>query len=390
MPSLGADMEAGTLVEWLKHPGEVLTRGDIIAVVDTQKGAIEIEVFEDGVLDRTLVEPGEKVPVGTVLALIRGAGSGGPEASVTPAAAVATLSAPTPAPMTPPAPVAAPHEPPGRVRVSPLARKLAAEAGVDLTRITGTGPHGAITREDVDRAVAALKAPVAPAAAEPAGRARAMRAAIAAAMSRSKREIPHYYLATTIDMGATLDWLRTENERRPMTERLLPAVLLIKAVALALRDVPELNGYWTDGGFRPGAGIHIGSAISLRGGGLVAPAIHDADKTDVTTLMRKLQDLVVRARAGSLKSSELADPTITVTNLGDQGVEATFGIIYPPQVALVGFGKISQRPWMVSDTIEARPLLTATLSADHRASDGHRGGVLLTAIDRLLQSPEKL
>lgn len=248
-----------------------------------------------------------------------------------------------------------------------------------------------MTREDVDRAAATLKALAAQrTVAPPADRTAAMRSAIAAAMARSKREIPHYYLSTTIDLSTALTWLRTENEKRSMTERLLPAVLLIKAVALALREVPELSGYWIDGGFKPGSGIHVGSAISLRGGGLVAPALHDADKANLTTLMRTLQDVVARVRAGSLRSSEFSDPTITVTNLGDQGVESTFGIIYPPQVTLVGFGRISQRPWVGSATIEARPLLTATLSADHRASDGHRGGVFLTAIDRLLQNPEKL
>lgn len=373
MPSLGADMEAGTLVEWLKHPGDVLKRGDIIAVVDTQKGAIEIEVFEDGMLDQAIVKPGEKVPVGTVLALIRGTGPEEPVAQTTKKAEVA----------------AAPEQP-GRVRVSPIARKLAAELGVDIANVKGTGSQGAITREDIERVAAARKTPTPQPAAAPPDRATAMRSAIAAAMVRSKREIPHYYLSTTIDMSAALTWLRTENEKRPMTERLLPAVLLIKAMALALRDVPELNGHWIDGGFRKGAGIHIGSAISLRSGGLVAPAVHDADQTDLTTLMRRLQDLVARARAGSLKSSELADPTITVTNLGDQGVDAVFGIIYPPQVALVGFGRISERPWIGSEKIEGRPLLTATLSADHRASDGHRGGVFLTVLDRLLQTPEKL
>ena len=366
MPSLGADMEAGTLVEWLKHPGDAVKRGDIIAIVDTQKGAIEIEVFEDGTIENAQVQLGEKVPVGTVLAIIRG---------------------------TAPERPAGPPLEPARVRVSPMARKLAADLGVDVARIEGTGSRGAITREDVERAAAAPKMPAVPKAPAPDACPVDMRAAIAAAMARSKREIPHYYLSTTIDMRAALAWLRTENEKRPMTERLLPVVLLLKAVALALRDVPELNGYWIDGGFRKGTGIHVGCAISLRGGGLIAPALHDADGTELGTLMRRLQDLVARARAGSLKSSELADPTITVTNLGDQGVEAAFGIIYPPQVALVGFGTIAERPWVgpgAPGTIEARPVLTATLSADHRATDGHRGGVFLSAIDRLLQVPEKL
>jgi pyruvate dehydrogenase E2 component (dihydrolipoamide acetyltransferase) len=217
-----------------------------------------------------------------------------------------------------------------------------------------------------------------------------MRAAIAAAMARSKREIPHYYLSATIDLTAGLAWLRADNARRPVTERLLPAALLIKSVALALRAVPELNGHWSEGGFRKASGIHIGVAISLRGGGLVAPAIHHTDLLDLTTLMRQLQDLVARARSGSLKSSELADPTLTVTNLGDQGAEATFGIIHPPQVALVGFGRIVDRPWAVAGSVEVRPLVTATLAGDHRATDGHRGGLLLAAIDRWLQTPEKL
>jgi pyruvate dehydrogenase E2 component (dihydrolipoamide acetyltransferase) len=385
MPSLGADMEAGTLVEWLKRPGDAVKRGDIIAIVDTQKGAIEIEVFEDGVLDRALVSPGEKVPVGTVLALIRGTGL---EERAVPTAAKALETVPS-APLPP---LAAP-EPPGRARVSPLARKLATDLGVDLAHVRGTGAQGAITREDVKRAAALPETPTVEPTAVPADRSKEMRAAIAAAMARSKREIPHYYLSTTIDMSVPLAWLRGENETRPMTERLLPAVLLIKAVALALREVPELNGYWVDGAFRPGAGIHIGCAIALRGGGLVAPALHDADNADLTTLMRRLQDLVARARAGSLRSSEFADPTITVTNLGEQGVDTAFGIIYPPQVALVGFGRISERPWIgagKAGTIEARPLVTATLSADHRASDGHRGGVFLSAVDRLLQTPAAL
>jgi pyruvate dehydrogenase E2 component (dihydrolipoamide acetyltransferase) len=385
MPSLGADMEDGTLIEWLKRPGDAVNRGDIIAVVDTQKGAIEIEVFEDGTLEKTIVAPGEKVPVGTVLALIRGRGPDQPLARMP---AAPSPVPPAPAPKPPPEAEARPE--PGRIRVSPMARKIAADLGIDIAAVKGTGSHGAITREDVERVAAERKAPPPPPTPGPSDRATWMRAAIAAAMARSKREIPHYYLSTTVDLSIALAWLRAENEKRAVTERLLPAVLLIKAVALALRSVPDLNGYWVDGDFRKGTGIHVGCAISLRGGGLVAPALHDADTLDLGTLMRRLQDLVARARAGSLRSSELADPTITVTNLGEQGVESTFGIIYPPQVALVGFGRISERPWVVAAKIEARPLVTATLSADHRATDGHRGALFLSAVDRLLQTPETL
>ena len=270
-----------------------------------------------------------------------------------------------------------------------MARKLAESLGVALAHVQGTGPQGAITREDVERAAGPRPQAAAAIPAPSAARA-GMREAIAAAMSRAKREIPHYYLSTPIDMSAATSWLRAENEKRPVTERVLMIALQVKAVALALGEVPDLNGYWIDGAFRAGTGVHIGFAIALRGGGLVAPALHDANRKDLGTLMRAISDLVARARAGSLKSSELGEATITVTNLGDQGVDTAFGIIYPPQVALVGFGRIQERPWVVSGKVEARPLVTATLSADHRASDGHRGGLFLAAVDRLLQTPEKL
>ena len=167
-------------------------------------------------------------------------------------------------------------------------------------------------------------------------------------------------------------------------------VLLVKAVARAAVDVPGLNGFWVDGAFRAGAGVHVGCAIALRDGGLVAPALHDADRKDLDTLMTELLDLVARARAGTLRSSELADPTITVTNLGDLGVDEAFAIIYPPQVAIVGFGRMLPRPWVVDGRVEPRTILTATLSADHRAVDGRRAGQFLAAIDRRLQAPEQL
>jgi pyruvate dehydrogenase E2 component (dihydrolipoamide acetyltransferase) len=383
MPILTAEMSAGTLIAWRKKPGDAVKRGDIIAEVETEKGLIDVEVFATGVLERILVEPGATVPTGTVLAIIReeagAAVPAPPGAPPTPPRALA--------PSVPPVPAAAVT--PERPRISPLAKKLAGELGVDVAAVRGTGPGGAIRREDIEQAAAKAAArPAEPRAAlDRQGR---LRQTIAAAMARSKREIPHYYLATTIDMHRALAWLAEENLKRPVAERLLPGVLLLKAVALALRQTPELNAVWRGGAAVPSEAVHLGVAISLRGGGLVAPAIHSAERRGLGELMQGFRDLVQRARAGGLRSSELSDPTITVTSLGEQGVETVFPIIYPPQVAIVGFGKVVERPWSVGGQIVSRPVVTATLAADHRVSDGHRGGLFLAAVDRLLQEPERL
>jgi pyruvate dehydrogenase E2 component (dihydrolipoamide acetyltransferase) len=217
-----------------------------------------------------------------------------------------------------------------------------------------------------------------------------MRRAIAAAMSRAKREIPHYYVSTTIDLGPATEWLRARNAERNVSERVLPAVLLLKATALAARRTPEFNAYFEDGEARNLDHVHLGVAISLRGGGLLAPAIHDADRLTLDALMSKLQDLVARARAGTLRSSELSDGTITVTSLGERGVDAVFPILYPPQTAIVGFGRIAERPWVVERTLAVRPVVQATLAADHRVTDGHAGARFLASIDQLLQDPDRL
>lgn len=385
MPALGADMESGTLVAWLVKPGDTVKRGDIVAEVETQKGIIEVEIFQSGVIERLLVEEGTSAPVGTPLAIVRVEGE--PEPAAPP---------PTPPPAPPagavsPAAPAAPSDrwvagPAGRVRISPAARKLAETLGVDPAAVQGTGPGGAVQIADIERAAAARAAQPAP----PADPRAAMRRAIAAAMARSKREIPHYYLATEIDLTDTLAWLEQANAQRPVTERIVPAALLLKAVALAVRKVPEMNGFWRNDTFEPSPAVHPGVAIALRGGGLVAPAIHDVASLSLSEVMARLRDLVVRARAGRLRSSELSDPTITVTNLGEQGVTSVFGVIYPPQVALVGFGRINQRPWVVDGRVEPRAIVVASLSADHRASVGHRGGVFLSEIGRVLQAPEHL
>lgn len=389
MPQLGADMSAGKLLGWRKNVGESIRRGDIIADVETDKADIEIEVFTGGVIEKILVQPGEKVPVGTVLAIIRQEGEAARvEAPLAPKAVPSEAAPAKPvAPVLPPRPVVTPREP-GRVHASPVAKKLAAELGIDLASLAGTGPGGRITLEDVQKAAQGKAAQPAPSP-ELDRRAR-MRQAIAAAMGRSKREIPHYYLSTAIDVSRVMAWLTQENLKRSVEDRLVYGVILLKAVALALHDVPELNSVWSAGKAVQLTDINVGAAISLRGGGLIAPALHNTDRQSLDELMKNFRDLVQRARAGSLRSSELSDPTITVTSLGEQGVEAVFGIIYPPQVALVGFGKITERPWSSGGQVVSRPVLTATLSGDHRVTDGHRGGLFLAAIDRILQEPEKL
>ena len=373
MPSLGADMEAAILRTWRVNPGQKVHCGDILAEVETDKGLIEIEVFEDGTVDRILAAPGNKLPVGTVLATIA-AGAPGP---------VAPLPAGPPPPVPP-----SPGE--GRMRISPLARKRAADAGVDLDRVTGTGPGGAIQVADVERAAAEGAGKVISPKEEAVSMALRHRRAIAAAMARSNREIPHYYLQTRIDMSRVLAWLKEHNAQRPMEERLLPAVLLTKAVALALKQTPELNGFWLEERLVQKQAVHIGFAIALREGALIAPAVHDVDTKSLDQLRVALSDLIGRARAGRLRSSELSDATITVTNLGDLGVETLFGVIYPPQVALVGFGRIREQPWSENGMLGVRPVLVATLAADHRATDGLRGAQFLGALERCLNTPETL
>ncbi len=381
MPSLGADMEEGTVIEWSIKPGDRVRRGDIIGVVRTEKADIDIEAWEDAVVERILAQPGETLPVGAPMIVFRGEKEAGGAPQPPP---VDRVSAPAAGQI---AGQAEEH-----IHASPLARRIAKELGVDLGRVHGTGPHEAITQADVEKAAAepAAVKTTGPAERTPAERAAGMRRAIALAMARSNREIPHYYLETRIDMNRAVRFLEAENRKRSVQDRLLIAAVLIKAVAKALIEVPELNGYWIDDGLQPKKGIHAGLAIALRQGGLVIPAIHDADAKSLDELMAAMGDLIARARSGRLRGSELTDGTVTVTHLGDLGVETVFGVIYPPQVALVGFGRIVDSPWAENGMLGIRPVLTATIAGDHRATDGRRGAQFLTALNRLLQEPEKL
>ncbi|NMF87693.1 dihydrolipoamide acetyltransferase family protein [Aromatoleum petrolei] len=401
LPSLGADMDEGKLIEWKVKPGDTVHKGQVVAIVDTSKAAVDVEIWQDGVVHELLVEAGERIPVGTALATLlepgekappkgapsKGARAGGKEARRAAGGAAAVGEG------RPLAAAAAVHAEGARLRISPAARKRADALGVDIARLTGSGPGGAVTLADVEAAAqpGAPKAVEAIPAAHPeADRNAEMRRAIAAAMSRSKREIPHYYLVETIPMARAQRWLAQANEGRPITARLLMAVLQLKAVAAALAQYPDLNGIFRDGCFEPVQAAHIGVAISLRQGGLIAPALHDVGSKPLDQLMRELADLVKRTRAGSLRSSEMSDPTITVTNLGDQGVEAVMGVIYPPQVALVGFGRIMERPWVEDGALLALPTVVASLAADHRVSDGHRGALFLAELRERLQRPEEL
>ncbi|EID52772.1 dihydrolipoamide acetyltransferase family protein [Saccharomonospora xinjiangensis] len=500
MPSLGADMDDGTVLEWLVAPGDVVRKGDIVAVVDTSKSAVDVECFDSGTIERLLVPVGRTVPVGTPLAMIGTGEPGGkapareeperaeapappptpvppptpaappapaappvpppaPEPSPTPTTGSAPAPAPPPPPPTPkpqptpaPAPPSAPTPPPtpsprtppsapptqapaAKVPASPPVRAYAKRAGVDLADVRGTGRGGAITRADIDRTaparppqpgtgarispyarrlareknidLATVPGPVihgrdvqaaesATAEGEPAGKAPAERApraaareAIAALMSRSKKEIPHYYLATTIDLGTALDWLHERNRHAGVDDRIIPAALLFKATSRAASAVPALNGHWIEGRFRPSTVVRLGVAVSLRGGGLLVPGIDDPGARPLDEVMRMLTDVVARARGGRLRSSDLEPASLTVTNLGE-GAESVQGVIYPPQVALVGFGAIVRRPWAVGDLLGVRPVVTATLAADHRASDGATGARFLDTLDHLLQRPEDL
>jgi pyruvate dehydrogenase E2 component (dihydrolipoamide acetyltransferase) len=447
MPSLGADMSEGTLVEWLVRPGDTVHRGDILAVVDTVKTAIDVEVFEEGEIERLLVEPGTTVPVGEPLALLRPLGAStvhepaarpaapttkapaptdqavspvvrhrakelgvelaavagtGPDRGVTrhdvELAATAVPVAPPPAPSPAPA-AAAPARHARRVAASPAARRRAAALGVALAELTGTGPGGAVTLSDVEAAADAVPATPHPPTTAVGGtvagpapdRRAAAQAATAALMARSKRDIPHYYLQSSVDLDATRRWLTSHNSALAVGDRVVPAAVLLLATARAARTVPDVNGFYDAAtGYAPQHRVDLGVALSVRGGGLVVATLCAADEMSVDVLMASLKDLTARVRSGRLRSSEMAAPTITVTNLGDQGADLVHGVIYPPQVALVGFGRIVDRPRAVDGMLTVRPTVVVTLAGDHRVSDGHRGSRFLAALDAALQTPEEL
>ena len=428
MPSLGADMESGVLAEWKVKEGDKVKKDDVIADIETSKGVIEAQVYADGTVAKIVGREGVEYPVGTPLAVIRtpdeseeefqkelqivAAAQGtetesegqAPEETKEREAAPAEekkppqTEAPAPSIMSDifgttseePQAVEKPEETPlktpgGHLKVTPLARKRARELGVDLEALAAK-IKGKISLKDVEAAAKEAKAGKSVAGAI---KPDAMRMAIAAAMSRSNAEIPHYYLSTPINMTPALDWLRKINAERSIKDRILPAAMMIRAVVLALRETPELNGFWKEGPVRSEE-IHPGIAIARREGGLITPALIDAHEKSLDETMKALSDLIERTRGGKLTSSQMTKQTITITNLGDLGVEEVFGVIYPPQVAIVGFGRIMEKPWAEGDAIAIRKVVQATIAGDHRATDGRTGGLFLAKLDKILQNPEEL
>lgn len=376
-------MESGTLVAWQVKPGDTVKRGDIVALVETDKGVIDVEIFAAGRVEKLLVEPGTHVPVGTVLAQLSDGETSAPTTAAPEPAVPAEMVSPPPSPAMPAVQPTAQQ----RQRISPAARARAHALGFDLSKASGTGAGGVVTIEDINRQAAS---PVAAATGVSAEQIHDMRRVIAKAMSRSKREIPHYYLSLDCCFSKARGWLEQHNSTAPIEQRLLPSALLLKAVALAARALPDFNGHYKDQEFQPSADVHVGMAIAMRGGRLVAPAILNADQKSLPVIMSELRDLATRVRAGHMRATELSMSTITVTSLAEEGIDTIVPIIYPPQVAMVGFGSIVERPWVVAGAVRPAPVLAITLAADHRVTDGRAGARFLKHIHDALQTPDKL
>lgn len=418
MPSFGADMETGKVVEWSAKPGDTLKKGDTIALIETAKGIIDMEVFEDCIVGDYLVGLDEDIEVGKPIVSLKDVTE--PDGGSLGKAAVPE---PEPLPETAPRPepVSGPETEPDKrtaevesavqtetvsassidgLLVTPAAKKRATELGFNTTDlkdmgIKATGASGAICLADIE-ALAADRANVSDVAArtKPGKKASGfdtdmMRKAIAAVVTKSKKEIPHYYLSLDIDLTEAEQWLSSINSERDPEERLMINVPIMCAVARALRKNPEFNGFYKDGAFTPAPDVHLGLAIRLRNKGLISPAIQHADKLDAFEMMSKFKSVVERAKLGGIKQSELQDVTTTLSNIGDRGSDQIFGVIFPPQVAIIGVGKVGRKAWAFDDSIESRTVVNVSLSADHRVTDGQMGSRFLNEINKQLQKPAK-
>ena len=352
MPSLGADMDQGKLMDWKIKVGDEVKKGQTIAVVETTKSAVDIESFREGKVMELVGKIGDQIAVGAPIAIFEVEGS-----DLVPTAEEGPKEI--------------------RLKISPAARKLAQERHIDLSRIKGSGPEGQIELKDIDVKESAEKPGV------------NIRGAIARAMSKSKKEIPHYYLRSQVTLDSLMTWLDEKNQQLPPEKRLMLPVIIDKAVIDSLKENPLMNGYYKEGIYTPSESIHVGFAIALKTGGVLVPAIIDADKMSVSELNLAFQDLIQRTHKGELRNRELTEGTFTVTSMGDSGSDEVFGIIFPPQVSIIGLGRVHRAPVIDGGSIRIGVVMNITLSADHRVSDGLNGARFLSHIKRKLENPDQ-
>lgn len=374
MPSLGADMESGKLVEWKIKPGDWVKKGQAIALVETQKAAVEIESFREGTILELTAQEGASYDVGSSIAVMEVMGdTAHPAPSETPTepnippplAAAVAKSPPTAAQQT--------LQPPERMKISPAARRLAEKEGIALGSLHPSG--GVVELKDVEQALKKRSGTS------------SIRDAIARQMSKSKREIPHYYLTQRIGLDRLINWVDTANAGRAPEDRIFIPAVLMKAVVSALKSCPDLNGVYLDGRFQPSASIHLGLAVALKSGGVMVPAILDAQALTLQEMNHALKDITERTRKGGLKNREMTEGTITVTNVGDLGAHGVVGVIFPPQVAIVGLGRIRKEAVVDGQNLRPGFILDVSLSADHRVTDGITGSRFLNKLERLIASP---
>ena len=412
MPALSPTMTEGALVKWHKSEGDRISAGDMIAEVETDKATVEIEAVEEGTLGKIVVPEGTKgVQVNTVIAIILEEGE---DASALEAAAAAEPAPPpaakppseTPAAGIPtPASASAPPMPGppspdrgGRLFASPLARRVAQQAGLDLARVTGTGPHGRIVKRDIDGALAkplapALPALVAEAPGVPAYREvplSSMRKAIARRLVEAKREAPHIYLTIDCEIDELLK-VRAELNQRAGQDgdadyKISINDFVIRAAALALMKVPAANASWSEEAIRQYESVDISVAVAVAGG-LITPIIRNAERKGLAAISNEIRELAPRAREGKLRPEEFQGGTFTVSNLGMYGIREFAAILNPPQGCILAVGAGQERPVVKDGALAAATVMTCTLSADHRVVDGAVGAEFLAAFKRLIEDP---
>jgi pyruvate dehydrogenase E2 component (dihydrolipoamide acetyltransferase) len=405
MPSLGFDMTEGLLARWLKNEGDPVIKGQAIAEIETEKATVEIEAAVSGILVRIIVQAGETVPIGTLIGVIAEAGD-----EVTTASAPSP-SPPAPAPPAPPAPAppAPPASPPpapdleagegaapteARVKASPVARKMAEEAGLDLSHIKGTGPGGRVVERDVQAAIAAGSAPAPPGV--PAGPApgatvslNRMRKTIARRMTESKTTAPHFYITVEINMDDAMKMREQLNGLAPETERISVNDLIVAAAGRTLARFPALNASYRDGNLEMHSRVNIGIVVALEDG-LIPPVVRDADKKPLKGIAAESRALTERARAGKLRSDDLGGGTFTVSNLGMFDVDEFIAIINPPEAAILAVGAVTRRPVAAAGEVRISSLMKTTLSVDHRVADGAQAGRFMQEFKKLLENPVNL